>query len=127
MDQVASTPRGLCQSVLNCLTNDNQDQSLFIGISVWVFIIGSVCDLTPDTPKPQIEVIQSITSIGLFSITVTFFFLGGAKMFLRQGFIEEGEQRRDQKMEAILKEDPHISGQELLKRVKEDKENKDSK
>ena len=30
-------------------------------------------------------------------------------------------------MEAILKEDPHISGQELLKRVKEDKENNDSR
>ena len=68
-------------------------------------MIGTVCYLAPDTPKPPIETIRDITAIGIFSITITFFFLESADMFLKQAIKQEAIKEERERLANLLRED----------------------
>lgn len=69
-----------------------QDRNFYIAFAIALFLILIYSCLAPTAPKSLIDTLEDITSIGIFSITFTFFYTEGIDMFLRQAFREEGRK-----------------------------------
>ena len=104
-----------------------EDPEYFISFAVALFLILIYSYLESPVSKSLIDTIKNITSIGIFSITFTFFFTEGIGMFLKRIFKEEGRiegrEERDREvnqiLDAALKEDPLPDAKELIRRVQE--------
>lgn len=103
------------------ITLDPDDQDFFLYFATSIFVITTIAYIIRGTPKPPIETAQNITTLGLCSFTITFFFVETLSMFLKaiHKFQERKEitdslENQKPSLQKLLDENPNLTASEIV-------------
>ena len=103
------------------ITLDPDDQDFFLYFATSIFVITTIAYIIRGTPTPPIETAQNITTLGLCSFTITFFFVETLNMFLKaiHKFQERKEitnnlENQKPSLQKLLDENPNLTASEIV-------------